>query len=392
MAVRTLYLATWGNPLEWQTVEYQCGGGEKRSGFASVVCAEADRYVVYVLDSVITASGGGQGRPPNRDAVEAARSAGLAVDEKDGRVTISPPQCEGWRRYVREYIGALARRAGVEASVVATAAVGRLGGRLYRGTPDLVLSELIHGLWREVEALGPPSGQLRIAVDVTHGVNFMPTVALWAARLIASLALAAGYEKAVVQAYNATPGEWHYVKVYSEEVTHIQFPRPPARPAPRALYYGAPLHYAHLCREEAEPPDPTREPQCNGAEVHYPTPHVKPLDLYEAILTKAACPQTPPTLRKLAQWHLVKALTPTARRVVEHELNNIANRAQAINKCTKLADLLPYAADDPQPCRDDNRNFVAHAGLLASHTTICPHGDDHQLIIDIEKTKPCLEK
>ncbi|MGC9119734.1 MAG: CRISPR-associated DxTHG motif protein, partial [Thermoproteus sp.] len=234
---RTLYLATWGNPLEWQEVEYECGEGERKKGFASAVCADADRYVIHVLDSVIAASGGGAGRPVNKAAIEAAREAGLEQREDGGRVSIAPPDCEGWRDYVERYVRGLAARAGIEESrtaVVATAAVGRLGGRTYGGTPDLMLSELLYGLWHQVGRLGEPEGQLRLVVDVTHGVNFMPAVALWAARLAASLALAAGYERAVVQAYNATPGNWQYVKVYSEEVTHLQFPRLPARRAARA--------------------------------------------------------------------------------------------------------------------------------------------------------------
>ena len=49
-------MATWGNPLEWREVTYNCGGREGR-GFASIVCVEADRYVVYMLDSALTARG-----------------------------------------------------------------------------------------------------------------------------------------------------------------------------------------------------------------------------------------------------------------------------------------------------------------------------------------------
>ncbi|ABP50698.1 MAG: CRISPR-associated DxTHG motif protein [Pyrobaculum arsenaticum] len=391
--MRRLYVATWGNPLEWREVDYQCDGRGVRRGFASAVCAEADKYVVHVLDSVVTASGGGQGRPLNPHAVEAAKKAGLKVVEKDGAVHVEPPQCEKWREYARRYVEELLRRIGIEGTVVVTAAVGRLSNKTYRGTPDLILSELIWGLWQAVKELGEPKGQLDIHLDVTHGINFMPTAALWAARLVASIALAAGYDKVVLKAYNSTPNQWHYVEVFTEEVTHIQFPRPPRSPAAKALYYGAPIHYAHLCKEEQCHEPPTAEPTCVDNEVHYPQPRTTPLQLYEILLTQAGCPQSIPTLKQLKDWHLVKVLPPTASMVVRHELSAIqkALGRRKIGKCTKLIEILPYAAGDPNPCQDDNRNFVAHAGLLADHTELCPHGDDYQIKIE-EATMKCLQK
>ena len=45
----------------------------------------------------------------------------------------------------------------------------------------------------------------------------------------------------------------------------------------------------------------------------------------------------------------------------------------------------------PPPCEDDNRDFVAHAGLLDSYTKICPHGDDYAIEI-MEETYSCLKK
>ncbi|HII46806.1 CRISPR-associated DxTHG motif protein [Pyrobaculum aerophilum] len=390
--MKRLYVATWGNPLEWQEVEYQCDGARKR-GFASAVCAEADTYVIFVLDSVITAAGGGRGKRVNPHAVAAAKKAGLRVNEVGEEVSVEPPQCEGWRAYARRYVEELARVIGIEAAVVVTAALGRLGRRVFKGNPDIMLSELLWGLWQAVKGLGAPKGQLTILLDVTHGINFMPTAALWAARLVASIALAAGYDKVVLQAYNSTPYEWHYVKVFSEEITHIQFPQLPKSPAARALYYGAPLHYALLCREIPWPSPPAVEPRCQGGEIHYPPLGVKPLQLYEELLTAAGCPPRTPTLKELMEWRLVRVLTPTARKVVHHELNSVYNalRNRKLERCTKLAELLPYAFEDPEPCVEDNRNFVAHAGLLASHTELCPHGDDYQIKVNLNAAMPCLE-
>ncbi|WP_054853607.1 hypothetical protein [Vulcanisaeta distributa] len=65
--VKRVYIATWGgNPLGgWREGSYQCGdedlcGSGKcdvRRSYSSIVCMNnADIYVIYVLDSVITAS------------------------------------------------------------------------------------------------------------------------------------------------------------------------------------------------------------------------------------------------------------------------------------------------------------------------------------------------
>jgi len=43
------------------------------------------------------------------------------------------------------------------------------------------------------------------------------------------------------------------------------------------------------------------------------------------------------------------------------------------------------------PCREDNRNFVAHAGLLYSFTRVCSHDNDYLIDVD-EKTFVCLER
>jgi len=76
-------------------------------------------------------------------------------------------------------------------------------------------------------------------LDVTHGVNFMPTVTLYVTRLLAGAALLYGYSKVKIHVYSATPTDWSYEEMYSEEIDHLQLLWKPSSPALRALYYGA---------------------------------------------------------------------------------------------------------------------------------------------------------
>jgi CRISPR-associated protein Csx1 len=158
MAARTLYVATWGSPLNWKPVVYRCSGGE-RTGFSSIVCAKADRYVVYALDSALTAAA--KRSEVDGRILEAARGSGLEVAEEGDRVAVRPAEGREWRVALRRYMKAVAGAMGYEVEVVATGSRGLYGGYLYEATPDHILAELVLGLWRQVEALGEPGGLSR---------------------------------------------------------------------------------------------------------------------------------------------------------------------------------------------------------------------------------------
>ncbi|CCC81879.1 CRISPR-associated DxTHG motif protein [Thermoproteus tenax] len=413
-----LYIATWGNPLAWSEVEYDCGDGRRARSFTSSVCAEADARVVVALDSVVAAEGN------NRAAAEAAREAGLPVEEVaeggTGRAKyiVGPPDCGEWRLRAREYVRRLAGKAGVEAEPVVVAALGRLGGWEFRGWPDLVLWELLMGLWRVLKGL-EPKGQLDIYLDITHGINFMPAVALHAARLLASLALARGFERAVLKAYNALPGTWQLAKVYSETFDSILFPQPPETDLGRALYYGAPLHFA-LLSAGAEEPELEVELRCEGRAVAYQIVDRKarssddrgpaqrggaqsaaPERLYELLLAVAASEGARGLLaggsrvwlKGLMQWGLVDRLGPTARAVAKAELNRLYTAAQKLSagECRRYAELLPF--DLPERgdvCGDASRHFIAHAGLLAHYTTVCRESGGEAVVEVDKETFKCL--
>jgi len=291
MSVKKLYVATWGNPLEWWQVTYNCGEREKK-GFVSIVCVEADRYVVYMLDSALTASG-------RKDRVladvkevvkELDRRELVKMEENKEYLVISPRDAGRRREALREYGKAVARRLGQEVEVVATGAKGLYGGLKYSASQDQILGELLLGLWSQVESLGEAAETLEVRLDVTHGVNFMPTVALYVVRLLATVALLYGYSKVWIRVFNATPNEWSYEEMYSEEVAYMQFPWKPGNPALRALYYGAPLHYAKLCRQVDKPSYGT-VPSLVGKTVHYVDRpgRVGYRDVYEQLAACAGC-------------------------------------------------------------------------------------------------------
>jgi len=65
----------------------------ERPGFSSIVCAEADRYVVYALDSALTAAAN-KGEVDGR-MLEAARSSGLEVAEEGAGSPCAPRRARG---------------------------------------------------------------------------------------------------------------------------------------------------------------------------------------------------------------------------------------------------------------------------------------------------------
>jgi CRISPR-associated protein Csx1 len=402
MESRRLYVATWGSPLNWRWARYKCGE-EEREGFSSIVCAEAHRYAVYVVDSALTAVA--RKTRESEKAVETARkfaeswSGVVSFRELRDSVVLEPLTGERWREALVAYVKAMAAAVGRSVEVVATGSAGLYAGRyLYRASPDHILAELVLGLWRQVKELGKPGGKLEVMLDVTHGVNFMPTISLHAVRLVANVALLYGYDQVEISVWNATPEDWHYVKLFGDSLDHLQFFWEPRHLAARALYYGAPFHYARLC--EAEEPSYSTAPKLKCGERLCEVEYGKAPDfraLYERLLAWAGCKERkelPETVQQYKKWHVVRKLNPTARLLVDHELDKIEEllRRTSLTGCKTLAELKGYPPRRVgEPCERDNRDFVAHAGLLDSYVKICGNG---AIVIereDLERTKRCLD-
>jgi len=243
----TIYIASWGNPLSWKKVEYKCNG-ETEGGFTSAVCAKADHYLIYVQDSAATAISS----TALEEAVECAQEAGLQV-AKDKTTSIKPSDWTNLRPTVEKYAKCVAEKAGIDPHPIAVGAAGKYAGYEYRATSDQIASELLAKLWQAIDdKLGGAlkEANIRLHLDLTHGVNYMPAILLQTAQHLANILLAAGAKSVTIDAYNATPEDWHYVKVYHQHTTHIYFPQKPHNKAAKALYYGAVLHLTYLCGEE----------------------------------------------------------------------------------------------------------------------------------------------
>ena len=213
---------------------YRCGDGAEARGYASIVCVESDRYVVYALDPALTAAV----RKDNvsRDILQIVKEVRIVeVEEDDKTLAISPRHAGRWREALREYVKTAAKGLGRDVEVVATWAKGLYGGFRYLATPQQILAALLLGLWSQVEALGEAEGELVMHLDVIHGVNFMPIVTLYVTRLLVGAALLYGYSKVKIHVYNATPTDWSYEEMYSEEIDHLQLLWKPSSPTTKAL-------------------------------------------------------------------------------------------------------------------------------------------------------------
>lgn len=390
-------MATWGNPLSWRRVRYNCDeeGERQEAGVSTIVCAEADLYLIYMLDSAATA----RSRGAEEDVVNCAKEAGLSVRQSPEDVAAGPSDWGRVREIVRRYGKCVAKAMGRDAEVVVTGARGRYSGVEYTATADQIAAELLHGLWSAVDgkfgeafrkAAEDRQSNLHVelTLDVTHGVNFMPAVALYVAPHLASLMLAAGAKQVAVKAYNATPEDWQYVKVFSANIRHLQFPAPPETRPARALYLGALLQFAEMCPDVRPPDAPASPPTYDEKEKKAAyRPSAKYQRYYEQLLASVACrtAPNPPTLLSLMGWHLVNVLPPTAFAILKDELDDIFHALEGAHGAVRLAELESYKHAKPLvPCDEQAfRNFAAHAGLAAAHITARPtRGGDWELASD----------
>jgi len=327
----TIYIASWGNPLAWRKVEYKCNG-KTNSGFTSAVCAEANRYLIYVQDSAATAISS----TTLEEAVQCAQKAGLQVTkEKAGdreTTRIEPSNWTNLRPTVENYVKCVAEKAGINAEIIVAGAAGRYAGYEYKATPDQIASELLAKLWQAIGDKPLKEANIRLHLDLTHGVNYMPVLLLQTAQHLANILLAAGAKSVTIDAYNATPEDWHYVKVYHQHTTHIYFTQKPHDKAAKALYYGAILHLTYLCGEEQPQHAPKAlqiTPHHQGSQISY-TPQVQYNHVYEELLAQAACRNAPKTrtISALKNWYIVSKLPPNTSALVKHELDKISDILQ----------------------------------------------------------------
>jgi CRISPR-associated protein Csx1 len=192
-----VYLASWGNPLEWGSARYRHGPvGNAYYSYTTLpfMVREygVDKAIIIALDSVITA----RGRAPNKEALDCAKQVGLTINNN----SIKPGEIRDYSKWVErasKYIECVAARSigndlAGRLGVVIAPCVGLREGVAYgvgSGVrPDVYLT---HALVRVLDVLG---GSLRdvgeLIVDITHGINYTPYLTIELGKMLASLALA----------------------------------------------------------------------------------------------------------------------------------------------------------------------------------------------------------
>ncbi|ADN50533.1 CRISPR-associated DxTHG motif protein [Vulcanisaeta distributa] len=429
--VKRVYIATWGNPLEWRAVSYKCtdedlcGSRERecRDTYSSIKCmSNADIYVIYVLDSVITASAGQQ----NPKAVECARKYSLCANNECSK--LAPPSrvgdLSGWRDLVKGYIECIVRELLGDTRnvrVVVTSLRGRLGDWEFAGgnSPDLIASELLVGLWNSIKDLITDDERLYLFLDVTHGINFMPTLTYQMTRYIATLALIKGAGEVFIRVYNALPGSFEVIKLIYENMRQLVLPQEVTDEVVKALSYGAlavipkVLSRNGACRENHINFQVDAEINHGERKVKYEHKgDIKPYNVYSKLIEEVLCGDNVfrqavgrggvIKLRDLMNHRLIDKLSDVARVVIQDELNDMYNAiSKAVNLGLRVYDnyysdiILPMCHEGfPRQCKcvgkEDMRNFIAHAGLLKNCTKIVKCDDDYCIAIDDEVLK-CLK-
>ncbi|MGC8570311.1 MAG: TM1812 family CRISPR-associated protein [Caldivirga sp.] len=408
MSSKVVYVATWGNPLGWNWVKYNCGGGDNavkngnEEGFSSVVCINGDnvdKYIIYVLDSVITANASSS---INNDAVdvlmhlEESGRVHIVKDRKDDRMQIrvepdsNISNRDEWRNIVRNYITELAGKWGVDSgklNVIVTPTIGKYNEWNYSGYPDLITMELLDGLWKTIK--DSVNENLTIILDTTHGINFMPVITMFIIRLAASLALLKGSSVVTIKEYNAMPLTWDYRKVFSEQVRFVELPEEPANPVVKAYLMGMPIVVYKLCKLHSS------NNQCNtnvdmkishkDKRIEYKS-SIGFKKYYECLLEGLICSKATNKLLELMRGDLFNKVNEVSRRLISSELNNmydnICNSRLSFEKDTLYASIAKHSEEEGKGCGEESddrfeRNAIAHAGLLKNCTVIRKCDNDY---------------
>jgi len=192
-----VYLASWGNPLEWGNAKYRHGPvGIAYYSYTTLpfMMREygVDKAIIIALDSVITA----RGRAPSKEVLGCAEQVGLVVSNN----SIRPGEVRDYSEWVgraSKYIECVAARSvgndlAGRLSMVIAPYVGLREGVAYgvgSGVrPDVYLT---HALVRVLDVLGRSLRDVgELIVDITHGINYTPYLTIELGKMLASLVLA----------------------------------------------------------------------------------------------------------------------------------------------------------------------------------------------------------
>jgi len=406
-----ILLTTWGNPITWRRIRYRfAGGGEFKCPdgevFTPLPCYanEVDQIIIIALDSILTTKlRKGQDSYVNIDVLNCAKEVKLQTLPHDVQVSESGllstdlalwPEVKTygeWIETAKNYVRCIARRVvKKEVDVVIAPAMGRLGGYVYKPRhPGYFSTISLLEIYSLLENVLPKI--TTIYLDVTHGINFMPTLTYLVARRLASIALTSGSQIITLQVLNAIQSEdgtYEIHRIHSEKIHRIDLAvatlmkGEEARVA-RALAMAAPLAIHVACRNLKKQISPQEELEKYRSEVAVTRNEAvwrKPAEsldeIYIRLLAKEICKHgwsnvldeiNPNYFLKVSKLHQI---------FVQDELNDLRKLLQAKTLIgdTPYYKLRGKSEEDvkkeheklQQPDDQFIRNFIAHAGLLDS--------------------------
>ena len=439
MSDRTLVIATWGQPALWRMAYYMLEDENEGVEHCTTLPLLLKHYnnsdvALLVLDSLIDEF---DRRPIDRAGSkcfecydrlrEFVRSAASSSSYKELKKEV--------KVFAHEMLKCLEIDGRVEPIVCP--AVGKPGGKWdFNSSP------------RDYEAVALAELGLRfldqrydrVVLDVSHGINFMPSVTLRVAERFARLLLVAhGFEQHVnLEVYNSDPypTSTNYLPklrlnlVARERVSSVRVPsslpskllsrrgkeepqlvkkeddlnrryREVVRLSLSALYYPLPLvlHYS-LCRVQNQVQDVLskalsfwednvkvdRESRVVRSAFRFDPDAVYALLLVEAVEKRTGTPEYPARLEVMKRSAgLYKAFNESYYHLVSHELDLIEKRVDAKRLPTiiKLCELYDEGCGSDKP---DKRIMIAHAGLQKELVKIDPCGNRLFYVTDgIEK-------
>lgn len=270
----------------------------------------------------------------------------------------------------------------------------------------------------------------KVTLDLTHGINFMPSGTLYLARMITSLLVAGQLSEVTLEVYNSDPyppktlggglPKLNLNMVYRETVENIYVPGAmsgklirrveapanmgvllgKARDVISALYYPLPLALAYACRDfQAQEPIKKLEEALKfwvdnvGVEVEevVNVKRVAGIDVeavYPILLASLVCKHVSGTVKTLGEdlvdvedlntlgKNIYSRVSELHETIVSQEVsqllrkNGIPEKLKALGKnCANLAEL--KAKDPEKNDQPDKRIMIAHAGLQEKYIEVC---------------------
>lgn len=419
MSGRTLVVATWGHPARWYNVLYSVG--TKVQDFRCCTSlipllrylegeGEGVDVVLVALDSLVEKPGGSVNSPCYRCYESLSKELESLPRGGYGELR------EALKVFLRRFFHCLIETYGGTTSaelkhVVIGPALGSPGGnwRFEGGATDfeaLVLGELGRLCLRERYG--------RLILDLTHGVNYMPSIVTRLAPKLASILLVAheGLGEVRLTIYNSDPaaqdGKANINVIADEVVKHIQplhkLPPPVelegstdvlgshlkdwyygfAKYVVSSLYYPLPLalHELSLERGCVSPEDPAEEILSlwiSHVEVDYQGLRVRrrlslcPDSIYAILLTMAVCRRLGPyggpldveKARGLARVY--ESVHRALYELINHELS-------LLEKGLKEGRVPARQSVEGKERRADKRVMIAHAGLQEGLVEVDQYG------------------